>query len=592
MPSKSVDLKASYSNYPFTLKVSFSESKENIENNTTQISISASLNASQASYSGSNSKLAIYWYDNNTGKSKLVKEATFNSCGMSYGSKSVSGSITVKHNEDGSLRGYAQVKFTASQTLYTPPNTTLRTDTTTLKTIPQSATISEVKATELGKQVTVSIDRKSTSFIHKVDYYFEDENDKISVTVDAKDSVSFTPGIELASHLTNGVTGKLTVRVGTYKSDGKIRVGSIQSKTVNCKIPSSVVPTMDAPTAALLKTNIPQSWNIFVQGYSGVQIRINNAKGIYGSTIKSYRITGSGINAASSTASCDVLKESGKLSYFCEATDSRGRKVTKSVEIDVLPYRPPSATIKAERSLINGEPAINGTSLLVTADYSIDTLNGNNHIKSKSVSCNLTSTSTFESSIPFVLDCNASIGSTYQLLFELTDELNRSVELSIEVPSSKRIWNCKDDRLCVGGFAERPGFTSKWSSYFEGDVYFKNKKFEYYDWTNVEYATGFKTHSDNPVQVKRQDDVVMIRGVCTNIAAETFSIKKMFTLPPWARPIDCNINILEQGSGSNRFLLLINTNGDVSIDRYSNNSAMRNETPANSWLNCFATFMI
>ena len=90
----------------YTLKASFSETSTNTTNNTSTVSCTASLGASHISYSVTNGgTLAIYWHDNRENKDVLIKSEKINSCGMSYGTKSVSGSKTVTHKlENGVLK--------------------------------------------------------------------------------------------------------------------------------------------------------------------------------------------------------------------------------------------------------------------------------------------------------------------------------------------------------------------------------------------------------------------------------------------------------------------------------------------------------
>ena len=66
---------------------------------------------------------------------------------------------------------------------------------------------------------------------------------------------------------------------------------------------------------------------------------------------------------------------------------------------------------------------------------------------------------------------------------------------------------------------------------------------------------------------------------------------KVFTIPEEFRPSQ-RLVFVQQGSGSNRFILDINTNGVCYIDRYSNNATAQNIISVGSWLNCNATWFV
>lgn len=97
----------------------------------------------------------------------------------------------------------------------------------------------------------------------------------------------------------------------------------------------------------------------------------------------------------------------------------------------------------------------------------------------------------------------------------------------------------------------------------------------------------------SPLRIRRIGKIVHLQGIIKNyheISAseqdkEVFSIKEEF------RPSQ-RLIFVQQGSGANKFILIINTDGQCSIGRYSNNATTANTIPENSWLNCFATWMV
>lgn len=476
MPSASKKIYCSNTTNPYTISVSWSESSPSVANNTSIISASGTMSASNVSFAANSVYkyyLKLYWHDNRTNSDTLIKTSSaFNSCGMGYGSRSVSGSITVTHKDDGSLNGYVRMRFEAPSTSggWSPSTSDVQTGNTALTTIARASSISTLTGSALDSAVNVTINRKSSSFVHKVEYSFA-ESGWTTVSTNTATSATFTPPLSLASQIPNSTSGTLTVRVTTM--NGSTQVGSAVTKTLSLSVPSSVVPTMGTPTATRIDNGVPSDWGIYVKGFSQVKIAIQSAAGSYGSTIKSYSITGPSLVGNESTYTSTVIQESGTLTYTCKITDSRGRTATKTVQIQVVDYSIPSMAVSAVRCDSSGVETADGTYLRVTADYSIASVSGKNSVASKSVICNGVSNTEFGDAEPFTLAANASIGSTYVLTAKVTDALGKSAQASVTIPTSERIMNVRANKkgLAIGKFSEKDAFEVAWPTYFENDVH-------------------------------------------------------------------------------------------------------------------------
>lgn len=462
------------SNNNYTLKVSWSESSPNIANNTSVVSITGSIGSSNTAWdSYYNSYLKLYWYDNNTGKETLVAtSAGFLSCGPGYGgTRSVSKTITVTHKSDGSLSGYAKVAFEAGSTSggYSPASNNVATSTLALTTIARASDFSYSAGTELGQAITMTINRKSDAFTHKVEYSFAG-SDAITVGTEIDTSASFTPAVSLATNIPNSTVGSLTMKVTTF--NGSTQIGDPVTKSVDLSVPSSVVPTMGNPTATRVDNGIPSGWGVYVKGYSKVTIAMTSVSGSYGSTIKSYSISGPNLSSTSSSATSNVLVTDGTNTYTCRITDSRGRTAEKTVSINVADYSLPSIKATAVRCSSDGSANKNGTYLKVKADWNIASVSSKNSVSSRSVSCNGVSNTSFSDNTAFVLAANCSIGSSYTLTASVTDALGNSSTATVSIPTSSRVMNVRKnkDGLAIGKFSERAGFEVDWNSYFNGTV--------------------------------------------------------------------------------------------------------------------------
>lgn len=520
MPSASSNISCANTSYKYTISVSWSESSPSVANNTSKITASGSMSAANVSFSANavyNYYLRLYWHDNRTNTDTLfASSSAFHSCGMSFGSRSVSGSITVTHKDDGSLSGYVKMKFESPSTSggWAPVTSWVQTANTALTTIARASDFTVNSYSNLGSAVNISISRKSTSFTHRVSYQFAGSS-STTVTTNAATSATFTPPLSLASQIPSATSGTLTISVSTW--NGSTQVGSAKNKTVTLGVPSSVVPTMDNPTVTRVDNGVPSSWGVYVQGISKATVTMNSVAGAYGSWITAYSITGGGLNSGSSSATTGVLNNSGTVTFTCKITDSRGRSATKTASISVVEYSTPSIRVSAVRCDADGVEAGNGTYLKVTADYTIASVSSKNSVSSKSVVCNGVTNTSFSDATAFVLAANVSIGSTYILTAKVTDALGKSASANIDIRTAHRIMNVNKSKkgLAIGKFSEKDAFEVSLPSEFDDDVTMKNhliaKKGHYIHYIGANSSLGiFKfaritvtgTYINTPIEMK------------------------------------------------------------------------------------------
>ena len=454
--------------YPYVMSVSWSEGSTNIANNTTVISANGSFAGPNISFeSWQTYYLRLYWHDNNTNTDKLfATSAGFTSAGQSYGTKSVSGKITVTHKSDGSLSGYVKLRFDAPGTSggWSPGTTDLNTKWTACTTIARASSI-DVNGSQLGSGVSVTINRKSESFTHKVEYKFV-ESAWTTASSNATTSASFTPPVSLATQIPSAETGALTVRVTTF--NGSTQIGNPVTKSINLKVPTNIVPSLSGLSATRIDNGVPSGWGIYVKGKSQVKITASGASGAQGSTIVGYSISGPGLSVNTSSGTSEVLSSTGTLTYTCTVTDSRGRTASKTVSINVVDYTYPNISMSAERCTSDGTKSTNGTYLRIVITFGYASVSGKNSIASKSCSCNGVSNSSFASGTAFVLAANCSIGNHYTVSASVKDTLGNTAIASAEVTTSYRILNVNKNKngLAIGKFSEKAAFEVNMDSYF------------------------------------------------------------------------------------------------------------------------------
>ena len=306
---------------------------------------------------------------------------TFSSPAISTTGTHLLGTVsrTVNHASDGSkslaISAVFQIRATLSGTYY---GTITASANITLDSIPRVSSVSAANMT-MGSAGTISISRASSAFTHTLTYSFGNTSGTIATKTTAT-SVSWTPALSLASQIPNAISGTCTITCTTY--NGNTNIGS-KTCTLTLSIPASVKPTISSLTASRIDGEVPSTWGIYVQTKSKVKLTINGAAGSYGSTIKSYSITGGGYSGSASTLTTGFLNNSGTITFKATVTDSRGRvSAEASVSITVTAYSPPYFNSSlSQRCLSNGALDDDGTYIHALVSFGYSTCGGKNTLK-------------------------------------------------------------------------------------------------------------------------------------------------------------------------------------------------------------------
>lgn len=288
-------------------------------------------------------------------------------------------SKTVSHNSDGtksvSIKGFFDsLGLTSKLTDLTVS------DTISLKTIPRTSsfTLSTSSVTAGSTSMTVNISRESSSFTHTVQWKLGDHTKS---TTGVGTSASYTIPESWLDAIPNSTSGTGTVTVITY--NGSTKIGST-SKSFTVKAASDVVPSFTGITFTRVDGDVPSSWGVYVKTKSKVTASITGAAGAYGSTIKSYSISGGGYSGTGSSLTTGFLNTAGAVTFTAKITDSRGRTATKTASITVVDYSPPVlSSVTAFRCNSSGAEQDDGNYISVTAEFSGSSVNGKNTISGK-----------------------------------------------------------------------------------------------------------------------------------------------------------------------------------------------------------------
>lgn len=113
-------------------------------------------------------------------------------------------------------------------------------------------------------------------------------------------------------------------------------------------------------------------------------------------------------------------------------------------------------------------------------------------------------------------------------------------------------------------------------------------------WKTATVASKFEVYtSGKPPKYRKVGNLMEVRGILTpksTLSASSVGTEyTMFTLPAGCRPSD-RISLLMQGSGMNKWMFDIGTDGVCSISRYGGTAVT--DIPAGAWLSFQASFFV
>ena len=360
-----------------TLKFSWAQVGQSVANNTTTISWSLQLVASSAGEILSS--VAKAW-------SVTINGATYTgtntvAIGNNATKTLASGQVTIAHNADGSkVFNYSfsqafNITFAGASV-----GTVSGSGTGALNTIPRATTPGVSTSTpEMGTTMIFYTAGAVDSFTHDLAYSFAG-GAYVSIATGVEDMVYWSIPLDLANSIPNATSGTVTIRCIT--KNGSATVGT-QTILLTAKVPTSVKPTVDAVTTTEANTGLAASIGAFVQGKSKIAANIE-ARGAYGSTIKSISSTFVGKTYTGASWTSDIVTLSGTVSIETTVTDSRGRTEKKTTPLTVLGYTPPQITaFSAARYNAAGEADPDGVYARVRLAYSVTPLNNQNTAAAK-----------------------------------------------------------------------------------------------------------------------------------------------------------------------------------------------------------------
>ena len=169
-----------------------------------------------------------------------------------------------------------------------------------------------------GTALTISLAPKNAAYTHTLRYKCGSAAGTIGDAKTSSRSIGWTPPISLAAQMPSATSGVCTIYADTYS--GNTLLGT-KSVNITLMIPSGVVPSAGTLSAALVDDT--SGTGLYVRGMGKAKLTLSGAAGVYGSSIKSYTISGGGWTAANGALMTGILQSSGNITFTATGPISR-----------------------------------------------------------------------------------------------------------------------------------------------------------------------------------------------------------------------------------------------------------------------------
>lgn len=452
-----------------TLSLSITQNSQNIPNNTSNVTVKATVKWTYGSYNATGQCTGSLTIDGTKYSFSGIK---FNTGETQSGSQVVmTKTVDVKHGSSGAKTLVCSASFVTGVSSGTISASTSK----TLTIIHQASTLVVEKGT-LGTKQTLTINEQVSGYKHKLFYsclpvasgYILGGKDSFSTA----NSVDWTPPLSLAQKSPTQTAVVVTFTLSTYTNDGT-EVGWKQY-TKQYTIPASVKPSVSLAVSD--PTGNKNTFDAYIQGFSKMKI-VATASGNQGSTIESYKIEADGKTYTSASVETGAITGTGTLTVKATVTDSRGRTATANTTISVLPYSFPKISALAVNRCdydADGNNYVKDGYFAVKFSSEITSLNSKNTAVYKIQHKKVTETSyTTETLTDFAGQYSVSDGvfvfpaetsSSYDILLTVSDAL-RNANKAITGASVGKVWSLLKKAGKIVGVAF--GKVSEWEDVFE-----------------------------------------------------------------------------------------------------------------------------
>lgn len=470
--------------------------------------------------------------------SKLYSSKTFDIRSLSVGSTKTLATkyITISHNSDGKKSITCKASFDSGVKL----GSASISDTFTCVTIPRASSLSlSATSVNVGSTITANISRKSTSFVHDVEFFIAGwglgSQDGINKGYYKKytgitTSKAYTIPTAWYNYMSESTSCNAWCRITTRDSSGN-QIGSKAEASFTAKVPTSIVPSVGTITFDPWNITIKDGTekDILVQGKNKFTLSVSGCAAGTGSSIKSYTFSGPGLTTTTQTGTSingGPVSSTGSLTYTVKVTDKRGRTASKTISGSSnraycyaysQPYISSFSVYKARKNSDGSYTADNnGTYLKCDYNPVYSQISGNNALITMYYTTGSTTKSTTGASGSVVVS-GINPDSTYKIYLTITDNYNGTGTTAIKtILGAFRTMNVypNGNGIAFGKKSEpnKSGFECAWNSRFYKNIYLEgnilmdtNNSYIYGTTTDDEYALLTKLSGNNNVLVGSQE---------------------------------------------------------------------------------------
>lgn len=402
---------------------------------------------------------------------------------------------------------YASVDIPFSAGLHSPTLNTWRRVSGTITKINglsliADTSISSTKDIYFGDACSITWTPASNSFTYKLQFSMGNYKYTTNVlrpnTTSAYTYNSLVIPESEAVNIPDSEYGMVAVSLIQYSdSAGTTAVGASSTKSFRITLKDSVIPKINTCTATIDNSDnsVVKQWGVALSGYTKVKVSAT-ASGVYGSTIKSFSITGdykATINSNTLNYTGKAITKSGNRTFIVRCTDSRGR-VSEQVITDpilFLPYTLPKVTKLSLNKEDYGDQNLTNDRMIATATWTFDSVDEHNSATGKiyykiSTAEDWTAhTGALQNGTPFTLsDLKLSDEVSYNFKVVVTDALG-STSSKDSFSSTTRVlmdFQAGGMGLGIGKICEIDNVTNdtqslevSMDSYFFSEIYIKDK---------------------------------------------------------------------------------------------------------------------
>lgn len=434
----------STSNEYIKYRIEVTQNSQSITNNTSNVTVKVWIYRTNTGYTTYGSGTCYCKINGTTHSASITSSQKITNSGIYLFSKT----LDIGHNSDGSKNLYCSAwikhdRVTADEHGFT----------TTLTTIPRKSTISSITGGTINSNMTVNINRASSSFTTSVWVRLGNSGWQKVANQSSSTSISFTVPSVLANQIPNANKGTGQVLIRTF--NGNTELGD------NMWDKEFSVPNYSPSIDTFSVSETGSGLGIYVQGKSKMKYSCS-ASTSYGASISSYTWKFGSATLSSASGTTGKWNSSGTVNISLTVKDSRGKTATKSTSVTYIPYSAPVAKISAYRCNANGNTDNNGDKVRATITGTVSSVNGKNTIaievraKDKSTGSwgEPRTYNTNQTNTVLTLN-NYSTEKAYTLQIKVTDKWTTSIAI-VEIPTSFVLLDFKGGgkSLAIGKVAE------------------------------------------------------------------------------------------------------------------------------------------